>query len=131
MTDKQFKEFMEMVQGQMAAQTKAMKEQAKALNKMASAICSTDSEEKQEHEDICSELKFLRNAAILQNAFTICKTRTSSNTLLQEQGGLTGAIADVTEFLKSSQTPESWNEYVINEIFVKTFCSKPLKVEND
>ena len=104
MTDEQFAEFMSMMQGQMQAQTDALKSVAEALTK-------------------------LKSVEILNTALSLCKTRSTENTPLQEQGGLVGAIEDIGKFIDESKMPDNWKDYITNEIYIKTFSGKPLKVD--
>ena len=126
MTDEQFEKFMSMMQGQMQAQTDALLAQTNALEKIASVLAGA---EDGSHSDLCSEIKFLRKAEILKAALDLCKTRTTDNLPLQEQGGLTGSIEDISDFVNTGRTPENWKEYTTSETFIKTFSGKPLKTE--
>ena len=111
MTDEQFEKFTAMMQ----AQTEAMQAQTKVLEKILT--------------DLGSEIKFLRKAETLKTALDLCKTRSTENVPLQEEGGLAGAIEDIGKFLESGKTPENWKDSVTNEIYIKTFSGKPLKVD--
>ncbi len=126
MTDEQFEKFLTMIQSQMQAQTEAMQAQAIALEKIAATLCSS---EDGSHSDLCSEIKFLRKAQILKAALDLCKSRTTDNLPLQEQGGLAGSIEDISAFVSTDKTPESWKEYTTSETYIKTFSGKPLKTE--
>lgn len=124
MTDEQFEKFMSMMQGQMQTQTDALQAQAKALEKIASALAGTEA------AGITSEIKRLRNVEMLNTALSLCRSRSTENTPLQESGGLSGAIDDIDKFSETAKTPENWKDYVTNEIYIKTFSGKPLKIEN-
>ena len=126
MTDEQFEKFMSMIQSQMQAQTDALQAQANALDKLTATLCGT---EDGAHSGLCSEIKFLRKAEILKAALDLCKSRTTDNLPLQEQGGLTGSIEDISAFVSTDRTPENWKEYTTSETYVKTFSGKPLKTE--
>ena len=107
MTDAQFEKFLESMQ----AQTEAIKN----LN----ATLSAQTE----------ELKKFKDVSLLGTALSLCKTRSTENIPLQEEGGLAGAIEDIGKFLESGKTPENWKDSVTNEIYIKTFSGKPLKVD--
>ena len=100
MTDEQFSIFMDA----MKAQTEAIKAQTQAFNQ-------------------------LRSVLVLNTALGLCKTRSTENIPLQEEGGLAGAIEDIGKFIDEAKVPENWNDSVTNEIYVKTFSGKPLKVD--
>ena len=100
MTDEQFSLFMDA----MKAQTDAIKAQTQAFNQ-------------------------LRSVLVLNTALGLCKTRSTENIPLQEEGGLAGAIEDIGKFIDGAKVPENWNDSVTNEIYVKTFSGKPLKVD--
>lgn len=122
MTDEQFERFMSMMQ----SQTEALQAQTKALEKISSMLSNSQDGS---HSDLCSEIKFLRKAEILKAALDLCKSRTTANLPLQEQGGLAGSIEDISAFVSTDKTPESWKEYTTSETFIKTFSGKPLKTE--
>ena len=107
MTDVQFEKFLELMQ----AQTDAIKN----LNSTLSAQVEA--------------LNKFKNVALLGTALGLCKTRSTENVPLQEEGGLAGAIEDIGKFLDSGKTPENWKDSVTNEIYIKTFSGKPLKVD--
>jgi hypothetical protein len=100
MTDEQFERLLQTIQ----AQTRALEAQAEALNKF-------------------------KDVALLGTALGLCKTRSTENVPLQEEGGLAGAIEDIGKFLDTGKTPENWKDSVTNEIYIKTFSGKPLKVD--
>lgn len=126
MTDEQFERFTSMLQSQMQAQTDTLQAQTKVLEKISALLASA---EDGTHSDLCSEIKFLRQAEVLKTALELCKSRTTSNLPLQEQGGLAGSIGDISTFVSTGKTPENWNEYTTSETFIKTFSGKPLKTE--
>lgn len=76
-------------------------------------------------------IKEMTKIQVLQTALHISKTKTVTNEPLTESNGLNGALANIMEYMKSSKTPETWNEDAASEVFVKTFYSKPLKVDKD
>lgn len=100
MTDEQLSLFLDAIN----AQTEAIKAQTKAFAQ-------------------------LKNVLVLNTALSLSKTRSTENMPLQEEGGLAGAIEDIGKFLDSGKTPENWKDNVTNEIYIKTFSGKPLKVE--
>ena len=107
MTDVQFEKFLELMQAQ-----------TEAINNL-NATLSTEVE----------TLKKLKDVSLLGTALNLCKTRSTENVPLQEEGGLAGAIEDIGKFLESAKTPENWKDSVTNEIYIKTFSGKPLKVD--
>lgn len=113
MTDKQFKQFM----AQMQAQTDAIK----ALTDKVAELT----------EKTTKQLQSLAKTDVLQTAMEFNKTRTVENEPLQEAKGLHGAINDIEKYVETSKTPPIWDKSVIKEIYVKTFSSKPLKLERD
>ncbi|MCQ2063484.1 MAG: hypothetical protein MJY99_09155 [Fibrobacter sp.] len=76
-------------------------------------------------------IKEMTKIQMLQTALQISKTKTVTNAPLTESNGLNGALSNIERYMKSSKTPETWNEDAASEVFVKTFYSKPLKVDND
>ena len=100
MTDKQFEKFAAMMQ----AQTEAIQAQTQALTK-------------------------LKNAMVLNTALSLSKTRTTENIPLQEEGGLAGAIEDIGKFVDGTKIPDNWKGSITNEIYIKTFSGKPLKID--
>ena len=121
MTDEQFDKLL----SEMQAQTKAMQAQAAAIDKLTATLSGSGDTT----SDICTEIKALRKAETLKIALDLCKTRTTGNAPLQEQGGLVGSIKDISEFIDKGNTPESWKEYTANETYIKTFSGKPLKID--
>jgi len=124
MTEEQFEKFLSMMQAQMQAQTAAMQSQADSLAKIATAISGADGT-----GNLSTEVKRLRNVVALDAALSLSRSRSTENTPLQENGGLAGAIKDIENFSETGKTPENWKDYVTNEIYVKTFSGKPLKME--
>lgn len=121
MTDEQFERLLQTIQ----AQTRALEAQAEALAKIATAVASTETI----HTELATEIKQLRNVNVLGTALSLCRSRSTENKPLQENGGLAGAIADICKFVDTGKTPENWKDYITNEIYVKTFSGKPLKME--
>lgn len=107
MTDEQFNIFMEAIK----AQTEAIQNLNASLSAQVEA------------------LNKLKDVSLLATALGLCKTRSTENVPLQEEGGLAGAIEDIGKFLDSGKTPENWKDSVTNEIYIKTFSGKPLKVD--
>ena len=107
MTDDQFNIFMEAIK----AQTEAIQNLNASLSAQVEA------------------LNKLKDVSLLGTALGLCKTRSTENVPLQEEGGLAGAIEDIGKFLDSGKTPENWKDSVTNEIYIKTFSGKPLKVD--
>jgi hypothetical protein len=107
MTDEQFNIFMEAIK----AQTEAIQNLNASLSAQVEA------------------LNKLKDVSLLGTALGLCKTRSTENVPLQEEGGLAGAIEDIGKFLDSGKTPENWKDSVTNEIYIKTFSGKPLKVD--
>ena len=107
MTDEQFNIFMEAIK----AQTEAIQNLNASLSAQVEA------------------LNKFKDVALLGTALGLCKTRSTENVPLQEEGGLAGAIEDIGKFLESGKTPENWKDSVTNEIYIKTFSGKPLKVD--
>ncbi|MBO4435387.1 MAG: hypothetical protein J5791_00675 [Fibrobacter sp.] len=107
MTDEQFNIFMEAIK----AQTEAIQNLNASLSAQVEA------------------LNKLKDVSLLGTALGLCKTRSTENVPLQEEGGLAGAIEDIGKFLESGKTPENWKDSVTNEIYIKTFSGKPLKVD--
>ena len=100
MTGEQFRLFLDAIN----AQTDAIKAQTQALAQLKSVL-------------------------VLNTALSLSKTRSTENIPLQEEGGLAGAIEDIGKFLEESKVPENWKGNITNEIYVKTFSGKPLKME--
>lgn len=100
MTDEQFSLFLDAIN----AQTDAIKAQTQAFAQ-------------------------LKNVLVLNTALSLSKTRSTENIPLQEEGGLAGAIEDISKFLDGAKVPENWKDSITNEIYVKTFSGKPLKME--
>lgn len=111
MTDEQFKQFMV----QMQAQTDAIR----ALTDKVAELT----------EKTAMQLQSLAKTGVLQAALEINKTHTVENEPVQEAKGLHGAIDDIQKYVETSNTPPIWDKSVTSEIFVKTFSSKPLKLE--
>ena len=109
MTDEQFEKFMAMMQAQ-----------TEAINRLADSLAPS----------ICNEINALRKVEVLNTALSLCKSKSTENTPLQESGGLTGAINDINKFCDTAKTPDNWKDYVTNEIYIKTFSGKPLKIED-
>ena len=107
MTDDQFNIFMEAIK----AQTEAIQNLNASLSAQVEA------------------LNKLKDVSLLGTALGLCKTRSTENVPLQEEGGLAGAIEDIGKFIDGAKVPENWNDSVTNEIYVKTFSGKPLKVD--
>lgn len=107
MTDEQFNIFMEAIK----AQTEAIQNLSATLSAQVEA------------------LNKFKDVSLLGTALGLCKTRSTENVPLQEEGGLAGAIEDIGKFLDSGKTPENWKDSVTNEIYIKTFSGKPLKVD--
>lgn len=121
MTDEQFEKFMAMMQ----AQTAAIQAQAEALAKIANAVAGMESAQ----AELMAEIKRVRNVGVLSTALSLCRSKSTENTPLQESGGLSGAIDDINKYCDTAKTPDNWKDYVTNEIYVKTFSGKPLKFE--
>ena len=107
MTDEQFEKFL----ASMQAQTEAIKN----LNTTLSAQVEA--------------LNKFKDVSLLGTALGLCKTRSTENVPLQEEGGLAGAIEDIGKFLDGGKAPKTWKDSVTNEIYIKTFSGKPLKVD--
>ena len=107
MTDEQFNIFMEAIK----AQTEAIQNLNASLSAQVEA------------------LNKLKDVSLLGTALGLCKTRSTENVPLQEEGGLAGAIEDIGKFLDGGKAPKTWKDSVTNEIYIKTFSGKPLKVD--
>ena len=107
MSDEQFNIFMD-----------AIKAQTEAIQNLSATLSAQ-----------VETLTKFKDVAILNTALGLCKTRSTENIPLQEEGGLAGAIEDIGKFIDGAKVPENWNDSVTNEIYVKTFSGKPLKVD--